>query len=270
MSMLYSNYYASSRLFHGSFSCIMGTQLDVLLIGDDRQTLEDVWEQVTTELVRLEKMLNRFDPESEVSRINREAPLREVTVSDELWEILQDCRRYYILTEGYFDITLSDLRQASFREDANSLVFLRPDLHIDLGGYGKGYALKRMRQIISAGEVRNAFVNFGNSSVLGMGSHPHGDYWPVGLENPFTRQPVASVRLCDSSLSTSGNTPAHPRHILNPLTGEYTEERKMVSVVAPDPVDAEVLTTALMVAPEERGEELIKHFDINEKHIYPL
>lgn len=270
MSMLYSNYYASSGLFHGSFSYIMGTQLDVLLLGDDPQEAETIWKQVTAELLRLEKMLNRFDPESEVSRINREAPFHLVTVSDELWNILIDCRRYYVLTEGYFDITLSDFRQVRLEENTHSLSFLRPDLHVDLGGYGKGYALQSMRQIISDGGVRNAFVNFGNSSVLGMGHHPHGNYWPVGLENPFTRQSVASLQLCDSSLSTSGNTPAHPKHILNPLTGEYTEERKMVSVVAPDPIDAEVLTTALMVAPEERGEELIKHFDINEKHIYPL
>lgn len=270
MCTLYSNYYASSQLFHGSFSHIMGTQLDVLLLDGDRQKAEDTWRLITTELKRLDKLLNRFDPESEVSRINTHASSCPVEVTAELWDILQDCRRYHALTEGYFDITLADFRQVDLQEDTRSVSFLRPDLHIDLGGYGKGYALLKIRQIINSREIRNAFVNFGNSSVLGIGTHPHGTYWPVGLENPFTRQPVATLQLRDSSLSTSGNTPVHARHIVNPLTQEYTTERKMVSVVAPNPVDAEVLTTALMVAPEEQTAEWIKQFNINEKHIYRL
>ncbi len=71
---------------------------------------------------------------------------------------------------------------------------------------------------------------------LPVGSHPCGDYWPVGLDNPYTKERVADLKLCDSSLSTSGNMPSHPRHIINPQTGHYVEDRRMVSVIADDPV----------------------------------
>lgn len=268
--MLYTNYYISSCLFHGSFSYIMGTQLDVLLVEPDKSMAEETWQEIVNEVKRLEKMLSRFDAASEVSYINRNAALAPISVSEELWEILQDCRQYFNFTAGYFDITLAGFNQVALREEDKSVTFTSPALYIDLGGYGKGYALLKIQQIINRRGIKKAFVNFGNSSVLGVGTHPHGSYWPVGIENPFTKQLVATVQLCNNSLSTSGNTPMHLQHIKNPFTGKYVEGRKMVSIVAPNPVDAEVLTTALMIAEDKEVSELMKHFDINEKHIYIL
>lgn len=268
--MSYSNYYAASGLFHGSMSSIMGTQFDILMVGRDACLLGTVWEQVEAEVRRLDKMLNRFDPESEVARVNREAGHYPVTVSEELWEIVQDCKRYHELTEGCFDITLQGFSQVLLTEEERSVFFLSESLHIDLGGYGKGYALAKVRELLKENGVGKALVNFGNSSVLAVGTHPCGDYWPVGVDNPYTKERMADLKLCDSSLSTSGNMPAHPRHIVNPHTGAFVEERKMVSVVARDPVVAEILTTAFMIADEARIPAIASHFDLNEKHIYKL
>lgn len=269
--MSYSNYYAASGLFHGSLSSIMGTRLDVLMVGGDPYLLGEAWEKIEAEVRRLDKMLNRFDAESEVSSVNREAGHYPVTVSDELWRILQDCRRYNELTDGYFDITLQDgFDKLLLTEKDKSVFFFSESLHIDLGGYGKGYALAKIRQIMEEESIANALVNFGNSSVLAVGTHPCGAYWPVGLDNPFTKEHVADLQLRDSSLSTSGNMPSHPRHIVDPHTGMFVEEKKMVSVVAKDPVVAEVLTTAFMVAGDERIPEIASRFDIYEKHVYKL
>ena len=141
---------------------------------------------------------------------------------------------------------------------------------VDLGGIGKGYALTRIRELLEKNGVEKALVNFGNSSVLAVGSHPLGDYWPVGVDNPFTKEHMADLKLRDTSLSVSGNMPSHPRHIVNPLTGKFVEAKKMVSVVAKDPVVAEVLTTAFMVADEERIPIIASRFDIVEKQVYKL
>ena len=80
--MAYSNYYAASGLFHGSMSSVMGTQFDILMVGSDPRLLGTVWEKVESEVQRLDKMLNRFDPESEVSFVNREAGHYPVTGKD--------------------------------------------------------------------------------------------------------------------------------------------------------------------------------------------
>ena len=253
--MSYSNYYAASGLFHGSMSSVMGTQFDILMVGSDPRLLGTVWEKIESEVWRLDKMLNRFDPESEVSFVNREAGHYPVTVGEELWDILQNCKRYNELTEGYFDITLQGFDQVLLTEEDKSIFFFSESLHIDLGGYGKGYALAKIRELLEENGVGKALVNFGNSSVLAVGTHPCGEYWPVGR---------------DSSLSTSGNMPSHPRHIVNPHTGTFVDDKKMVSVVAKDPVVAEILTTAFMIADDERIPLIASQFDIYEKHVYKL
>ena len=253
--MSYSNYYAASGLFHGSMSSVMGTQFDILMVGSDPRLLGTVWEKVESEVQRLDKMLNRFDPESEVSFVNREAGHYPVTVGEELWEILQDCKRYNELTEGYFDITLQGFNQVLLTEEDKSIFFFSESLHIDLGGYGKGYALAKIRELLEENGIAKALINFGNSSVLAVGTHPCGEYWPVGLDNPFTKERIADLKLCDSSLSTSGNMPSHPRHIVNPHTGTFVDE---------------ILTTAFMIADDERIPVIASHFDIYEKHVYKL
>lgn len=268
--MSYSNYYAASQLFHGSMSSIMGTQLDVLLVGDQPELLSAVWNEMETEVKRLDKLLSRFEPESEISRINNEAGHYPVSVNDEVWGILQDCKRYYAWTDGYFDITIGNFNQVLLNEADKSIFFFSETLHLDLGGMGKGYALQNMREILVRHHIKQALVNFGNSSVLAIGSHPCGDYWPVGLDNPYTRERVADLKLCDSSLSISGNMPSHPRHIINPLTGQYVEDRRMVSIIADNPVVAEVLTTTFMIVDETRIPAISDKFDIHEKHLYKL
>lgn len=268
--MSYSNYYAVSGLFHGAMSGVMGTRLDLLMTGADPCNLGELWGKVESEVLRLDKMLNRFDPASEVAMLNRDAVSAPVPVGEELWAILQDCKYYHGVTDGYFDVTLQDFGRIVFRDEDKSVFFSSGSLHIDLGGYGKGYALVKIRGLLEEYGIGRALVNFGNSSVLAVGAHPYGAYWPVSLEDPFTKERVADLQLLDSSLSVSGNTPSHPRHIVNSYTGEFVEGRKMVAVVAKDPVVAEVLTTTFMIVDDKRMSGIISRFDIDEKQIYKL
>ena len=105
---------------------------------------------------------------------------------------------------------------------------------------------------------------------MAVGTHPCGEYWPVGLDNPFTKERIADLKLSDSSLSISGNMPSHPRHIVYPHTGTFVVDKIMVSVVAKDPVVAEILTTAFMICGDERVPVIASQFDIYEKHVYKL
>jgi thiamine biosynthesis lipoprotein len=57
---------------------------------------------------------------------------------------------------------------------------------------------------------------------------------------------------------------------VNPHTGTFVEDKKMVSVVSKDPVVAEILTTAFMICDDERVPVIASQFDIYEKHVYKL
>jgi thiamine biosynthesis lipoprotein len=261
--MCYANYYPSSGLYHVSLPLLMGTRLDVLLFGRDRQQLEVLWMDTETELYSQEKMLNRFDQESEVARVNHDAQFSSVQLSEELWEILLDCRRYYELTAGCFDVTLSDFSKIVLMEESHSILFDQYGMTLDFGGYAKGYALQCVRKRFLEAGIKRSLVNFGNSSVLAIGTHPFGENWPVGIKDLAAETSMTAFNLKDTSMSVSGNTSARPQHIVNTKKSTVTEGDTMVAIVADNPVDAEVLTTAWIASGEEQAPEWMNHFDLN-------
>ena len=264
---MYTNYYPSSRLFHGAAPLVMGTRLDALLLGDDPAALDALWRRMVAEVRRMERMLSRFDPEGALFGVNRDAAFYPANMPEELWEVLQDCRRYFTLTEGCFDITRGCFDRVEF-DGSRRTVFLNGRANLDLGGCGKGYALRQIRRLLKAEGIQQALVNFGDSSVLAVGTHPHGDCWPAGIRHPYTGEQAGVLRLRDSALSVSGNRPSRPEHIVQPATGDYVRGRKCVAAVADDPVDAEALTTALMAATGKQAADMIQKFNVKEYQIY--
>jgi len=118
--------------------------------------------------------------------------------------------------------------------------------------------------------VGSAFVDFGNSSILGIGRHPYGPCWRVSLPDPATGNALAEFDLVDRALSVSGNTAAHTEHIVNPHTGLRDASRQIVAVVADDPLDAEVVSTAWMIAGEPQRRRIACGFDKLEVYAYIL
>lgn len=267
--MGYTHYYEKSGMFHGSVPRIMGTRLDALLFGPDPLHLEDVWNKAVTEVERLHAMLNRFDPASEISILAKDAVHAPACMSDELWEIILDCRKYHELTSGLFDITLSGFSEVLFDRDGRTLFFDGRELTLDLGGYAKGYAMKKIRNFLISSGIDQAFFNFGNSSVMTLGKHPSGLPWQVGIDNPFQPgQQLGNVELNGNSLSTSGNLPDHRLHVVNPGTGELFRGRKVVSVVSGSDTEAEVLSTALLLAENDKVEQIKKNFNTITVHTF--
>lgn len=262
-------FFEDSNTAHGLLEMIMWTNFDVLIVGANRTTAELVWHDIYHELIRLEKLLNRFDRQSEIYKINQTAFLGKVKVSREIWDILQECKEFHRKTIGLFDITLHDFRKIQFLEKSRSICFLSDELYIDLGGFAKGFALKKIEEILKNAGIKTAFVNFGNSSIMGVGHHPYGDSWKVGINNPFnTENIVDEINLNDMSVSISGNTPAYSKHIKNPKSGKYSDVFQLIYVTAKDPLVAEVLSTALMIADEQEKAQILENFEINDTKTY--
>src|SRR5205807_4864680 len=72
----------------------MGSTFAVVLYGGDRTRLEAAAAAAFDEVQRLDRMLSNYQPDSEWSRINRDAGLRAVTVSPELFHLLSQCVQY--------------------------------------------------------------------------------------------------------------------------------------------------------------------------------
>lgn len=249
----------------------MGTRFDILIIDQDRVKSQDIWHDIVFELQRLDLLFNRFDTTSETSKINREAALTPVPVSPEMWSILQNCQMYYTRTLKLFDITLNDFSTVELIENNHSIFFPKKDISLDFGGYAKGYALAKLRDVVLQSEVQHCFMDFGNSSILGIGHHPYGDAWKVSFENPYKQDVVLDeISLKDMSLSVSGNTPSYTGHIVRPDSGESIKGHKAISIISEDPLDAEVLSTVFMIATNEEKNQISGNFTIQKIAEYSL
>ncbi len=269
MTSFSSNYYDSSSTFHGFKPNIMGTRLDLIIVDYPKDEATFLWNNIVIELERLHKMLNRFNPNSEISRINLKAKTEKVNISNEMWAILENCKHYFSITNKLFDITLNNFSNVLFDATTKSVAFPSNRYSFDLGGYAKGYALEKIKKMLLNAHVQHALVNFGDSSIATIGHHPFGDCWSVSIENPYSKGEILKeIKLKDEDLSTSGNTPKHSKHIINPMTKEFIEERKIVSVKSKNSIDAEVLSTALMLATTKQRKKIESNFNIERTFIF--
>ncbi|MBA3442915.1 MAG: FAD:protein FMN transferase [Pyrinomonadaceae bacterium] len=240
----------------------MGTGFEVFLYGEDEEHLEAVAVAVTEEIIRLDGVLSRYDPRSEIARINRDAGSAPLRVDREVFGLLERCEQARRLTEGHFDVTASTSRASAtpvlhLDAESGTVQFARPDVVIDLGGVGKGYALDRGREILLRFGVTRGLLDGGTSSVLALGAPPGGRGWPVDVRHPQTpaAAPVARVELIDRGFSCSAV--CHPGQeqsdVVNPWTGCMLSGNAACIVLAASATEAEIFSTALLAMGRERA-----------------
>jgi len=263
----------------------MGGTFTVIAYGSERSRVEAAVGEALDEAVRLDGLLSNYKPSSEWSEVNREAGRRAVSVSRELFDLLETCQRFSRLSEGTFDITVGplmkiwgfykgsgklphrgEIREALERIGHSALIldpvartvrFAKPGMEIDPGGIGKGYAVDRMVEALKSGGIRSAFITASGSSMYGLGAppaEPRG--WRVEIRHPRGGSTtIEELYLKDLSMSTSGSQEKFFRaegklfsHIMDPRTGYPAQGRLQVSVVAPKTLDSEAWTKPIFVS----------------------
>lgn len=266
----------------------MHTVLEGVVTDLGEPAARQLFASIETRVREIESRLNRHDPASLFARINASRGREAVPLDEETYVLLQLAELFRRTTDGYFDLAaLSDRSAGSVTgpggatgdrrgaasgaaaggkmadtpgcvlDPATRSVRLTDEgVRLDAGGFGKGYALERIRPLLTEAGVRRALFNFGDSSVMSVGTHPLGDCWPVGAAaggEPF--------RLVGTSLSISGLHPDGRAHIVDPMSGRWVGRRTMVAVEGRSAFLCEVLSTALYAAPEERRATIAARFE---------
>lgn len=238
----------------------MRTQFEAFLFGQHRSHLDAVANALWEEARSIEKLLSRFDSASEVYRVNRLASHQPVRVSLELLSILQTCREYCELTQGSFDVACNAGNRGADRHlelDAakRTVQFTKSGITLDFGGFGKGYALDRMAELLAESGITSALIHAGTSSILAMSDGPHGNGWPVAISDPYTQgMQVGQVSLSKCALSCSGVFRAGQEisDIVDRTTGQPLQAQSHCIAVAPSAAEAEALSTACLAMGYER------------------
>jgi thiamine biosynthesis lipoprotein len=251
----------------------MGTEIELLVDADGAARALDAAE---AEFHRLEAIMTRFRPESELSQLNASG---SIDASPDMLRVVELALDARVRTRGRFDPTVHDMVVAAGYDRSFELIELdgdactcmdssldnhehRPAGHVriregrielgpgtrlDLGGIGKGYAADRAAELLAL--AGPCLVNAGGDIAA------RGGPWPVGVAEEVT------VEISDGALATSGRDRRRWRrngrelhHLIDPPTGAPAESDLLrVTVVADDAVDAEVAAKALFLAGAERA-----------------
>lgn len=261
----------------------MGTRAHVVVVGPNASNrLETAIERVGV----LESMWSRFQPTSDISRINR-AGGQPIAVAPETIDLVAHGVAAWRLTSGTFDPTMAtQLAKLGYDRTFDDLVdpgvdagpqcdprgptsscgditidYERSEVVIpaecgfDPGGIGKGLAADLVTRELIDGGAWGVLVNLGGDLAV-KGLPPEGVEWVVTIREPsVTSVELATARLRDSGLATSSSSKrrwtaggsAH-HHILDPTTGSSAASTAILAtVIAGEAWWAEVLATSLVV-----------------------
>lgn len=257
-------------IVYASFGA-MHTRVELLAVGLDEEQGRGLMAEAEREVKRLERLFNRFDSRSPLAVVNMTAIGQSVKVDDELFMALELCEVFRRATAGYFDVTAADDGVDAVSDGSggyaldgkeHSVRILREGARIDLGGFAKGYAAESVRRIFEQADVRQAVINFGNSSIVAMGHHPYGEWWPIGIEHRKVKSAVArEVKLKDGAMSVSGRADSGDYHIIDPMTGNRAVGEELIVVEGRSALVAEMLSTALYAAPRNRRAAIMAQYE---------
>ncbi len=283
-------------LFHDERPA-MGSSFEVFVYSPDRTRATALFDAAFAEIERVESNLSTYRATSELTRINRSAGTRPVTTDPETFDLLRRSIDYSRRTDGAFDVSVGRLMSAwgffrgngkypSDREladarrrtgwsgveldaTARTVSFRHPELALDLGAVGKGYALDRVAEKLRRLGVRRALLGAAQSTYVAIGAPVGEQGWPIDVPDPLDRAKVISrVALRDASLSTSGSYEKFFEldgktyaHIIDPRTGRPAEDMLQATVVAATGERSDVAATAAFVGGPARAAEYLAGLD---------
>jgi FAD:protein FMN transferase len=260
---------------------LMGTTLRIGVHAPSRASGIAAIEAALGAVRATDSLLSTWRDDSELARLNHSTPGQPVPVSAPLGRMLAEVERWSRATGEAFDPAIGalvdawDLRgrgrvpspdelvrarersgRRAFRlsPDGRTVCRLASGAWLDSGGFGKGAALAAARDSLARHGITSALLDFGGQ-VLALGADEGERAWAVPVAHPSRRlEPVARLALRGRSASTSAQSERFVEvggrrygQILDPRTGRPVPAWGSVTVVAADPLVADILSTALLV-----------------------
>lgn len=274
----------------------------------DEEEFEHYVSVLNEELKKYHELYNSYDAFEGVNNfrtINENAGKEAVAVDPKIIELIEYSKEMYDLTGGKINIAMgsllglwhdareisvnnpdeakipeeSVLKKASSHKDINAIeidkekntVYISdPDVRIDIGAIGKGYATKIIAKRLEEEGLKHGILSVGGDDVL-IGDNPASEnsYYKIAIQNPDLKDkenPYSSVvSLRNTSVVTSGDYQRYfmvdgkrYHHIIDPETMYPSTKWRSVSVILDDIAEADTISTYLFILDYEEGLEFAK------------
>ncbi len=287
------------RFFNSGYREVMGTFAQITVAAKNKRQAADFFAQGFGQFEKVQRLMNDRDPNSELSMLSAVAVGKPVSVSPELFDVIQASVHYSQMTDGAFDITVgpltklwrqtqqtgqppSDEMVAAAKEkigyqkihldpSAKTIQLEQKGMKLDLGAIAKGYAVDLAERTLKGAGAKAGMVDLGGN-IRCFGAGPgRGGAWLIGVQDPRNDEKIIlTLRLNDMAAATSGDyrrvavVNGRPySHIINPKTAQSVRELAGVTVIAESAMQADALSTAISVLGTERGLALLESvFDV--------
>ena len=267
----------------------LGTLVTITSVHPDRDEARTIVQAGFGEIERLEAVLSRHASGTAMSVLNREGHLAAAPV--ELLEVLGRAATIHELSDGAFDpsvLPLLSLYEHRYERGAGlptpaeidralervgfggveirdqGVRLTRPGMALTLDGIAKGFVVDHATHAIAVSGAERVMDDAGGDIASG-GARIADEPWTIGIEDPHDgARSVGRVRLAGQAVATSGDymqsftQDRRHHHIIDPRTGRSPEHTSSVTVVAANAMDADALSTALLVLGPEEGLMLLR------------
>ena len=267
----------------------MGTEMRAVACAESRESGVAALEAAFAAIREVENRLSTWIEASELSRLNAAPPRQWVELSGPTARLLVEMRAWSARTHGAFDPAVGmllnawDVRGAgrvpadaelARALDATGIRFVEIDsdnprarrlrgVLLDAGAFGKGAGLRAAEAaLLQVAGLHSAVLDFGGQIeiVTRSGSAQR---WTIEVADAARRQaPLERIRTGPVSVATTGASERFFEvdgrrfgHVIDPRSGRPVPAWGSVTVVAADPVTADVLSTALFVMGPETAIE---------------
>jgi thiamine biosynthesis lipoprotein len=245
------------------------------------------------ELKRLEAIFSVYRADSSISRLNREGVLENAP--DDFIAMLARALSLARISDGVYDPTIQPVWQAYFRHftasnpdpagpaprdlaaalelvdwravevDAGNkrISFARPGMGLTLNSGAQGYITDRVAEVLRFHGFDRMLVDMGEPRALS--TKPDGSAWRIGIADPANPgRTIVTLDVVDKCVSTSGgygtlfDSAGAFTHLIDTRTGRTAPAMLGVSVVADTGAAADGLSTAMLMAPAERRQAILK------------
>lgn len=261
---------------------------------------DQVLEEALNKLGYLEELFSKTIEDSDINKINSNAGVKPVEVSEETYDLLEEANHFAQITGGVFDPTIGplvslwgigtedeqipteeeieetldkiDYKEIEFQED-NKIFLTDEEMSLDLGAIAKGYAADYVINYLNEKDVDSAFINMGGNVSVHR-DKVDGSLWKVGIQDPVRNRGniIAAIEGKDISVVTSGNYERYfmedgvrYHHIINPETG-YPARKGIISstVISNNSSYADALSTSFYILGVEKSFQIAKGMeDVN-------
>jgi thiamine biosynthesis lipoprotein len=275
---------------------LMGSPFVITIVTSNEEVGYINIEEVIAEITRIENMISSWNEDSETHQINKNAGVKPVKVSKELFELIERCKQLSELTDGAFDISYASMDkiwrfdgsmnelpnaekistsvakvgyQKIILNNAEKTVYLEnKGMKISFGAVGKGFVADIAKGFLIERQVEGGIIDAAGD-LSTWGADHKGKKWNVGIVNPLENSKIVSwLPIVESSVATSGNYEKYVSfngkrysHIIDPRTGYPSTGILQVSILGKSAEVCDALATAVFIMGKEDGLFLINQLD---------